>query len=91
MMIQLGGIAKNLNSIQVYSPTVDKSERDIQAFYAAIKQLKSYSKSGEITLVLFDFNAKVGKGRSEDIVGEYGLGDRNDREPILSGRKSVHI
>jgi hypothetical protein len=29
-----------------------------------------------------DLNAKVGKGRYKDIVGEYGLGTRNDRKQI---------
>ncbi|XP_030747109.1 uncharacterized protein LOC115875737 [Sitophilus oryzae] len=36
-------------------------------------------KSRDITLVLGDFNAKIGRGRFNNCVGEYGLGRRNER------------
>lgn len=31
-----------------------------------------------------DFNAKVGEGRYEDIIEDYGLGDRNERGDLLT-------
>lgn len=37
------------------------------------------TKSHEINIVLFDFNAKVGEGDVEHIVEQYDLGQRNDR------------
>ena len=37
------------------------------------------AKNGEITLVLGDFNAKIGLGAENNIVGSYGLGERNLR------------
>ena len=42
-------------------------------------QKKKQCKSQEILIIEGDFNAKVGKGRHEDIVGSYGLGERDER------------
>ena len=35
-------------------------------------------------MMIGNFNAKIGKGKQEDLVGEYGLGLRNDRGNRLS-------
>lgn len=40
--------------------------------------LKSF-KSNEITYVMGDFNAKIGKGRRSDLVGKYDLRESNER------------
>lgn len=37
------------------------------------------TKKHKITIALGDFNAKIGEGKQRDIVGDYGLGTRNDR------------
>lgn len=83
MMVQLKATPMNVNIIQVYAPTADKPEAEIKAWYSQIKQLLSYTRKTEITFVLGDFNAKVGRGRSEDVVGEYGIGNRNERGDTL--------
>ncbi|XP_030753190.1 craniofacial development protein 2-like [Sitophilus oryzae] len=40
-------------------------------------------RKNEITFILGDFNAKVGKGKSEDVVGDYGTGERKERGDTL--------
>ncbi|CAG9837494.1 unnamed protein product [Diabrotica balteata] len=37
------------------------------------------TKKHEVTMVMGDFNAKVGRGKVNEIVGNFGLGERNDR------------
>lgn len=68
-----------LNIIQVYAPTCNASDDDIEQFYAQIKTALNLTKPHEINMIIGDFNAKVGKGRQADIVGNYGLGVCNDR------------
>ena len=68
-----------LNIIQVYAPTTDYSDEDIEAFYEQVDSARSQCKPEEITLVVGDLNAKVGRGRSGEVVGNYGLGQRNER------------
>ena len=65
--------------IQVYAPTADYSYEDIEAFYEQVDSARSQCKPEEITLIVGDLNAKVGRGRSGEVVGNYGLGQRNER------------
>ena len=74
----------DLNIIQVYAPTADKEEPIIEEFYEQLNSLIKLTKSDEITIIIGDFNAKIGKGKEEDLVGAYGLGLRIDRGNRLS-------
>ena len=38
-----------------------------------------YAKSGEINIVMGDWNVKVGEQQEYPVSGKFGLGDRNDR------------
>ncbi|XP_050513133.1 uncharacterized protein LOC126888800 [Diabrotica virgifera virgifera] len=69
----------NTNIIQIYAPTSEKPEEDIEEFYALVQKALKYTKKNELTIIMGDFNAKVGKNRIEDIVGQHGLGEKNER------------
>ena len=54
-------------------------------FYEQLSDAQKQCQSQEVTIVMGDFNAIVGKGRFEDTVGPHGLGDRNFRgERLIS-------
>lgn len=69
----------NLVILQVYAPTCDYSDEDVDLFYEEIETGLQSVKSTDILIVMGDLNAKVGKGKYKDIVGDYGLGSRNER------------
>ncbi|XP_030756972.1 craniofacial development protein 2-like [Sitophilus oryzae] len=79
MLIQLRTKPINTNLIQVYAPTADSDEETIEKFYSDLNELTKKLKKHEINVIMGDFNAKVGKGRIENTVGGFGLGDRNER------------
>ena len=79
LVAKLQGRPFNICIIQVYAPTTECSEQDIEVFYEQLHQAKKQCKSQEILIVMGDLNAKVGQGRYEDIVGPHGLGERNER------------
>ncbi|XP_027210521.1 craniofacial development protein 2-like [Penaeus vannamei] len=86
MMIKLSTKPLDLKIIQVYAPTADSTEEELETFYDDIEQALKQSKSTDITIIQGDFNAKLGEGRYEDIVGPFGLGERNDRGQKLLER-----
>ncbi|XP_060531503.1 uncharacterized protein LOC132705089 [Cylas formicarius] len=69
----------NINIIQTYAPTADKSTNELEAWYTELEELIKVTKKQDLTVIMGDFNAKIGQGRLSDLVGEFGLGDRNNR------------
>lgn len=54
-------------------------EESIEEFYEQLNAAKRQCKSQEVVIVMGDLNAKVGRGRQDEIVGPFGLGERNER------------
>ncbi|XP_030746013.1 craniofacial development protein 2-like [Sitophilus oryzae] len=79
MMIQLETSKIRTNIIQVYAPTAQSEDREIDEFYGQIEQLWKNIKKHEVTIVMGDFNAKIGRRGVVDVIGEHGLGQRNER------------
>lgn len=79
LLLQLQGHPITVNVIQTYAPTADKPEAEIETFYKDLRELLGYTKKTDITIIMGDFNAKVGQGRVDEVVGDFGLGVRNER------------
>ena len=79
MLLKLKGIPFNLAIIMVYAPTTESSEEEIDNFYPTLDHAKAQCRSQEVVIIMGDLNAKVGKGEQGDMVGKFGLGNRNDR------------
>ncbi|GFO01569.1 craniofacial development protein 2-like [Plakobranchus ocellatus] len=62
----------NLGIIQVYAPTSDSEDAEVEKFYEEIEKAKGYLKSQNIIILMGDFNAKVGDERVEDVAGPIG-------------------
>ena len=69
----------NLVLVQVYMPTTDAKDEEIERMYEQIGDLVKKEKATDQMIIMGDWNAVVGEGREGNIVGEYGLGRRNDR------------
>ncbi|GFO06922.1 craniofacial development protein 2-like protein [Plakobranchus ocellatus] len=64
---------------EVYAPTSDSEDVEVEKFYEEIEKAKGYLKSRDTIIVMGDFNAKVGHERLEDVVGPSGIGTVNER------------
>ncbi|KAL1447598.1 hypothetical protein WDU94_009869 [Cyamophila willieti] len=84
MLLQINARPANVNMIQVYAPTTDHSEEEVMEFYGQIADIMRSLPKQDLNMLMGDFNAKVGKGKSGKHIGEFGLGERNERGEILS-------
>ena len=83
ILLKLKSQKINVNLIQVYAPTMDSNKNAIQEFYKDLDATKKKCKSGEMLLVMGDWNAKIGCGVEQPMVGGYSLGSRNERGDLL--------
>lgn len=82
ILLQLESRAVNLNVIQVYAPTQDKDQEEIQQFYEALDE-ELYTKSYEVNTLMGEFNAKVDVCSMDKVVVQYGPRERNHRRHRL--------
>ncbi|XP_052744154.1 uncharacterized protein LOC128199289 [Bicyclus anynana] len=72
-----------LNIVSIYAPTSQSSEEEIETFYGKLEETLDSIPNREITMILGDWNAKVGNTTADEhlreTVGHYGLGSRNER------------
>ncbi|GFO11040.1 craniofacial development protein 2-like protein [Plakobranchus ocellatus] len=69
----------NLGIIQVYAPTSDSEDVEVEKFYEEKEKAKGNLKFQDIIIVMGDLHAKVGDERIEDVVGPSGIGTVNER------------
>lgn len=79
LLLKIRGQHTNINLIQLYVPTADKSEDQVEEFYAQLNNIMKNTKKHETTIIMGHFNAKVGTGSEDDLVGQFRLGARNER------------
>ncbi|XP_072177062.1 craniofacial development protein 2-like [Diadema setosum] len=84
IVLQVNSKPFNCNIIQLYAPTSACTEDGIEEFYESVEEAYRQCKPGELNIVMGDMNAKVGHGRDgttceHDVLGPYGLGERNER------------
>src|SRR5215469_3954380 len=79
LLVRIKGNPFNICLIQVYAPTTQHEEDEMDKFYREVQSAKDQCNQHEIIIVMGDLNAKVGNERFDEVVGPWGLGNRNDR------------
>ncbi|CAI9716197.1 Hypothetical predicted protein [Octopus vulgaris] len=76
----LNGVNQNQQHhiVQIYAPTADAEEDEIEQFYAEIQGAIEETPRTDVVYILGDFNANNGEKAEADIVGKFGLGERNE-------------
>ena len=79
--VTLRGQHKNCKIIQVYAPDSSHEDEEVENFYAQLEEELERTRSGDIVMVIGDFNSKIGNDNRgyEDVMGKFGLGERNER------------
>ena len=76
--VHLQGKVFNITVIQVYAPTSNAEEAEIEWFYEDLQDLLELTPKKDILFILGDWNAKVGSQEAPRVIGKFGLGIRNE-------------
>ena len=76
--VRLQGKTFNIMIIQVYAPTSNTEEADIERFYEDLQDLLELTLKKDVLFIIGDWNAKVGSQETPGVTGKFGLGMRNE-------------
>ena len=68
----------NITGIQVYAPTSNVEEADVEEFYEDLQDLLELTPPKDAPFIIGDWNAKVGSQEIPGITGKFGLGGPNE-------------
>ena len=66
------------HSIQVYAPTTNAEEAEVEWFYEDFQDLLELTPQKDVLFIIGDWNAKVGSQETPDVRGKFGLGIWNE-------------
>ena len=68
----------NISAIQVYAPTSNAEEAEVEQFYEDLQDLLELTPQKYILFIIGDWNAKVGSQETPGVMGKFGLGVQNE-------------
>ena len=76
--VRFQGKPFNITVIQVYAPTRNAEEAEVEWFYEDLQGLLELTPKKDVLLIIGDWNAKVGNQETPVVTGKFGLGIRNE-------------
>ena len=64
--------------IQVYAPTTNAEEAEVESFYEDLQDLLELTPKIDVLFITGDLNAKVGRQEVSGVIGKFGLGVQNE-------------
>ena len=76
--VRFQGKACNITVIQVYAPTSNIEEAEVEQFYEDLQDLLELILQKDVLFTIGDWNAKVESQETPGVTGKFGLGRRNE-------------
>ena len=73
--VRFQGEPFNIKVIQVYAPTSNAEEAEVEQFYEDLLEL---TRKKDVLFIIGDWNAKVGSQETPGVTGKFGLGVQNE-------------
>ena len=74
----------NITVIQVYAPTSNAGEAEVEQFYEDLQDLLELIPNKDVLYIIGDWNAKVGRQEIPAVTGKFGLGVQNEEGQRLT-------
>ena len=81
--VRLQGKPFNIMVIQVYTPTSNAEEAEVERFYKDLQDLLELTPKKDVLFITGDWNAKVGSQETPGVTGKFGLGIQNEADQRL--------
>ena len=75
--VRFQGKPFNITVIQVYAPTSNAEEAEVEWFYEDLQDLLELTPKKDILFIIGDWNAKVESQETPGVIGKFGLGIQN--------------
>ena len=76
--VHLQGKLFNITVIQVYAPTSNPEEAEVEPFCEDLQDLLELTPKKDVLFIIGDWNAKVGSQETPGVTGKFGLGVQNE-------------
>ena len=76
--VRLQGKLFNIMVIQVYAPTSNTEEAEVEQFYEDLQDFLELTPNKDVLFIIGDWNAKVGSQETPGVTGKFGLGIQNE-------------
>ena len=74
----------NITSIQVYAPTSNAEEAEVEQFYEDLQDLLELTPKKYVLFIIGDWNAKVGSQEITGVTSKFGHGVQNEARQRLT-------
>ena len=81
--VRFQGKPFNITVIQVYAPTSNTDEAEVEWLYEVLQDLLKLTPKKHVLFITGDWNAKVRSQETPGVTGKFGLGIRNEAGPSL--------
>ena len=76
--VRFQGKPFNITVIQVYAPTSNAEEAEVEWFYKYLQDLLELTPKKDVLFIIGDWNAKVGSQETSGVTGKFGLAVQNE-------------
>ena len=76
--VRFQGKPFNITVIQVYAPTSNAEEAEVEWFYEDLQDLLELTPKKAVLFIIVDWNAEIGSQVTPGVTGKFGLGIRNE-------------
>ena len=78
IFVRFQGKPFNITVIQVYAPTKNTEEAEVERFYEDLQDLLELTSKKYVFFIIRHWNAKVGSQETPGVTGKFGLGIWNE-------------
>ena len=78
IFIHFQGKPFKITVFQVYAPTSNAEEAEVEGFYEDLQDLLELTPKKDVLFIIGDWNVNVGSQETPGVTGKFGLGMRNE-------------